>query len=330
MEENLGTEFQDEPEIVEDAPEQDEPEEESPEPEQIDEDEVVHQRVEKPKITVKSRIASLTREKYQALEIAEQIRQENEALRQQMLQSQHRSDYLEKASMSNYSESSQLRLNEAKQAWKQASEVGDLDAAAEAQEKIASIAAEIQSLKSWQAKDAWEKEQQRARAEYDAYQAQTYQQQQQQAPQQPNYTPESQTWLQSNPWFTEGTPDYHPELAEKAQDYADSLDQYYYNRGEAHKIGRAEYFNAINAHVRELTGDTQRRAIPMRNSRIPVSPVRSNSGFVSQSGNRQKAPLPSEHQEMMSKYWKIPEKDYRREYDADLAARREAYRSERV
>src|SRR5271157_627179 len=180
MEENLGTEFQDEPEIVEDVPEDNIPDQDEPEPEQSEEEEAPRERVERPKITVKSRIAALTREKYQALEIAEQIRQENDALRQQMLQSEHRSDYLEKASMSNYSESSQLRLNEAKQAWKQASEVGDLDAAAEAQEKIAAIAAEIQSLKSWQAKDAWEKEQQRARAEYDAYQSQAYQQQQQQ------------------------------------------------------------------------------------------------------------------------------------------------------
>lgn len=324
MEDNVN-QFPDEPEVIEDSTQQDDDDSSSEESEGSDaqegEQEVQQAAPKRPKISAQTRINQITREKFQALEIAERMRQENEQLQQEMMRLHTKTEASTKAAMAQYTSATELRLQQAKQSFKQAYESGDIDAQADAQAKIAEVSSEMQQVKAWEAEDNWNKQQQAQ-----IQQQQHYQQPQQMQPQQyqqpyeaaPIVTPESQMWMESNPWLAEDNADHNPELAERVMQYSDQLDNYLYQNGQGNKIGRAEYFNAINAHIREITGTPQRRALPMKASRTPVGGVRSNSGYVN--GQRQSKELPAEHQEMM-KHWKVNEQEaklYRKEYQDDI------------
>lgn len=325
MEDNIN-QFPEEPEVVEDStvPEDDE---QSEEPEGQDDVEPVQQQAPKrPKISAQTRINQITREKFQALEIAERMRQENEMLQQEMMRLNTKTEASTKAAMAQYTSATELRLQQAKQAFKSAYESGDIDAQADAQAKIAEVSSEMQQVKAWEAEDNWNKQQQ-AQVQQQQYYQQPVQQQQYQQPYEaaPVVTPESQMWLDSNPWLDESNPEHNPELAERVMQYSDQLDNYLYQNGQGNKIGRAEYFQAINAHIREITGTPQRRTLPMKASRTPVGGVRSNSGYVN--GQRQPKELPAEHQEMM-KHWKVNEQEaklYRKEYHDDITSGRASW-----
>lgn len=292
-----------------------------PEPEV--EEEESEEKSKLPKLSIKTRINQINREKYQALEQAQRMYEENESLRRALQDREFQLQESAKAAMQFYDNTADLKLEKATRDYEAAVENGDVMAQSKAQREISALSAEIEQSKSWKAQQAYQEEQQRRYQQ--EYQRQAPQQQQQQE----DVSQSARDWLTANPWFDERTKYYNPALAEEIQNFADDLDEHFYQNGMGYKIGNSpEYFNAINMRASELqrssAAQSRRGEIPMRSSRTPVAPVRSNSGYVRQSA---KSPGLSKSEQFWAKQFGVSEDAYRKERDFDISSGNRAYRS---
>ena len=142
---------------------------------------------------VKTRIDKLTkrmreeeRQKASAVEFAENVKRENESLK-------NRLQNLDKGYQEEFGGRIESQLSGAKRALKDAHESGDSDKLVEAQEALATLTVEKSKLK----RPATQEEQQQQPVQQ--YQQQPVQQQQQQ-PQQP-VDPKAEAWASKNDWF---------------------------------------------------------------------------------------------------------------------------------
>jgi hypothetical protein len=145
---------------------------------------------------VQKRIKKLTekyrqeeRDREEAVRLAQALRQENEQLKSQMQSSSQ-------AHLNEYGARLENQLNLAKQAYKQAHDIGDVDKMFEAQQALSKISIEQERYRL--AKQRQEKVQ----VDRQAQPQQQYVQQPQQPVQQPvQPDPKAQSWAENNDWF---------------------------------------------------------------------------------------------------------------------------------
>jgi hypothetical protein len=224
----------------------------------------------KHRIPAKTRINQIQREKYQALDEANRLRDEAQRLLEENERLKQIADYSSEAAEKHYENGIKLRMDQIKQLKAQAIESGDVQAQIDADEKLASAAAEMYGQNSWKASQAMKMEQQRRAMESVQYQ-----------PSGPS--PIAHQWVEENAsWFHPDSEDYHPDLAAEAESFADRLDAHYYRTGQQHLIQNSEeYFNEINAHLRNfyqqryMNNQAPKRGLNMKQSRTMVGTVRS-------------------------------------------------------
>jgi hypothetical protein len=260
-----------EPEYVEEEPE----EEPEPEPEYYGDPEVDRQREQeaKPKQEHRSRadqrIREAISERQKAIEIANRLAAENEQLRQMASQSSEAVNLFREDSI-------ERRRDLAKKKYFEARENGDLSLEADASFELAEIAAELKEVQKQKIEtEYWNKKAQEDRQNAERMQQQAYAQ-----PQVPTHDVEA--WFNKNTWALPNHPDYDADAAEELGIYADGLENRYRAAGMQHLIGSQQYLAEINRFVAKArvtpNSQTQRRQIPMKTSRTPVSQARGNSG----------------------------------------------------
>lgn len=183
------------------------------------------------------------------------------------------------ANLANYDARIALQVEQAKQKHRAAIESGDPDRQTEAQVELARAVAEKTNLDNWKAT-------QRSRPTQPAPAAQM--------PQEPVGAPtpqavNTQRWIAENSWFHPQSPEYDPEMAAAANEFATKLNRQLKGRGEADKIGTDEYFDQIMAHVRpkfaEYFGEeAEETPTPPRRAVSPVAGVTRQAGQVQSTG----------------------------------------------
>lgn len=257
-------------------------------------EEVEIQEKPKPKqrnrVSGKTRINQLYREKSQAEHEAALLRAEVQRLQQL-------SQVSNNAAMAHYDNNIQLQLDRAKRMKAEAIQNNDVEGQVEADLIMSRTAAQMEALEAYKA-------QAQTKARDAEYYAQQYQQPQQQPQQQLNEATES--WLQDNPWFIPGSAEHDPEMQEEVQAYADSLDRKLRRNGQANKILTDEYFNEINDYIaREFYNDQSQpqhnsRGLTMRpaTTRAPVAPVSRRGQPTNINARQQQVRLTAEQREI--------------------------------
>lgn len=234
---------------------------------------IKEQEKEKPKPKTRApadkRIHEIQKEKYQALDELQKLREENEQLRKM-------ADLSTQSAIINYDMTVKQRLERAKQLKTQAIESGDVNAQIEADVELSSAVGEMQKANDWKLQKSYQDQQIN----------ETYQQ-----PPEVINQKEINRWVNENAWLSPNNEDYDEELANKMNVVTDSLDSHLFRTGQAHLRFTREYFNELDAYKRQLLSESeappesnrsnqghqfsQRRSAPVRTSnRPPVSPVR--------------------------------------------------------
>ncbi len=262
----------------------------------------------KPK-NVQTRINELQRDKHRALQQAQDSMQQLEQLRHENERLKQYSETTNQAAMIHYDQSVKLREQNARKMLTQAIETGDVNLQVEATEELAGAKSEMKNLDAWRAQERMKQEPQHNPEEY--YQQQHQQQYQQ--PRQQQYetetNPETQEWIDSNPWIHKDSPEFDPELAEEVINYAAALDRRFIRTGQQDKIMTKEYYDDINRYI---SGDAHKpqstRTLNMKSSNIPVAGV-SRSSNQAQSANQNTVVLTAE-QKQFANLMKIPLETY--------------------
>jgi len=243
-----------------------------PEPEQP---EVVEE--EKPKVTgkvpAKTRINQIQREKFQALEQARRLAEENERLKSMVAESSA-------AATKHYADKVLTQLEQAKKMKLEAIEQGDAQALIEADQALSRATYAEQELQRDYAQRQYESQnyQQQARQQEDSY----FQADERVA----------QQWASANEWFDEGSDNYDAELSSYAQSQSEQLDQQLMNQGRGHVIGSQAYFDEINKRVsqaaqfRQTRQPQQRNQLAMKRPNTPVSPARGSTSTTKRPGTQ--------------------------------------------
>jgi|SRR5215470_3192540 len=235
-----------------------------------------------------NRIQEIQREKYQALDELNRMREENEVLRGLAHELNYKAEESGNAAMIHYDKSMNLKLEQAKLKKAQALENGDIQAQLDADVDIASATNAIQQINSWRYQQEIDMQNRQQQEKWQQQQAQ-YQQ-----PIAPN--PQITTnWLQNNAWYFPQSKSYNPEMAEAVAAYSDKLENFLYRSGRPDLIMSEEYFQNIDEYVSSLNQNSERSGLNMKPMRGGVSPVR-NSGF--NSSRTQKIALDSNELEM--------------------------------
>lgn len=171
------------------------------------------------------------RERDEAVALARRVMEEKKALEARYTQG-------EDALITQTKERADLSMADAKRMFKQAYELGDADAMAEAQEKISAIAMEKKQADVW-AQQATQRKQESAR------QAETPVVQSAQSSQNPIPEPDSDAkdWATKNKWFGQ-----HKIMTATAYGVHDELIE----QGLDPKTDSAEYYQKLNAKMREV------------------------------------------------------------------------------
>jgi len=123
------------------------------------------------------------------------------------------------------------------------------------------------------------------------------------------YQGEAARWVQENPWFNEGTPDYDPDLSTYARNFATGLEIRLKRAGNEAAIGSKDYFAAIDNHMRQAFpdafGDDDDGDEPPAETPPPrgngIAPARSSGGQPARTGqpaNPNKVVLTQEQREV--------------------------------
>lgn len=207
----------------------------------------------------KTRINQIQREKYQALDEANRLREENEELRRMV-------DLSTQAAQQYYDNDVYNRLERAKQLKAQAKEAGDVESEINADLEMALAANEISNVNNYKAQQAYQSQQR-------------YPQQQIEPPHLAN-AKQLNEWVNKNSWFHPESEDYDENLAREIQVHADLLDVNLHRAGHQDKIMSREYFNEIDKAVKALRERDSSAYYPSRSnlnmkpSRDSVAPVR--------------------------------------------------------
>jgi len=242
----------------------------------------------KGKMPAHTRIQQIQREKYQALDELNRIREENEYLRRMALDLNYKAEESGNAAMIHYDKSANLKLDQAKAKKAHAIENGDIQAQLDADVEIASATNELQQIRSWKAQQALEAQNRQLQQQQEAYY------QQQQAPNQVDPA-DAYNWLENNPWFVPQNENYNPEMVEAVKSYSDQVENYLYRVGRPDLIMSKEYFQEIDNYVNSLQSSA-RRGLNMKPVRGGVAPVRNSASHSVQ--EKQQFKLTSEEKDM--------------------------------
>ena len=254
---------------------------------------------DKPKVKKRSsadkRIHEIQKEKYQALDELQRIKEENEHLKKM-------AEISTQSAIINYDMTVKQRLDRAKQLKAQAIESGDVAAQVEADIELSSAVSELQKANDWKMQKSYQ----------DQQMSEVYQQ-----PPEVSNQREIQRWVNENQWMNPNSHDYNESLASKMNAATDSLDAYLFRTGQHDLRFTREYFNELDAYRSQLISEmednsdeyeapvrsrndsqpAQRRNVPMKTSnRPPVSPVRSQR--PSSSGEPQRFTISNEEKEI--------------------------------
>lgn len=244
----------------------------------------VHKRTHRD--SLKGRLNQVLREKYQYQSALEEVRQENERLKQL---NQVTAD----AAMKSYDEAVQNDVSSAKRALDEAIESGDATAQSEAQFNLNVATNRYLEAENWKSRNAINQQQQQQMQN-------PYAQQNFQNTLQVQYAMDQ--YLNDRDFLHPDSEQYNPELSQKVAQYSRHIEQLAAQNGAAHEIGNASYFKAIDAFImQEMQGQKShegRGQLNMRQSRQSVAPVRSsystNPGVPSTRGKQSVTLSPQE------------------------------------
>ena len=200
----------------------------------------------KPKKRADGRIQNLTSRATQAETAAERYRREAEELRAQSQTTRQQYEGASTAAMQHFKEASQLKVQLAQRDLKDAIEAGDSTAQANAQAKMSEAQAALNDVRNWEAQQAALKK--AAPPEAPAERPAPPRGQQPQAEAQLH--PDTQAWVDANPWFQPGSEDFDPNMHNAAARYGALLEAEYAQEGRAAAVGSAEYFAQIDTYMR--------------------------------------------------------------------------------
>lgn len=214
------------------------------------------------RIIEKKKLSKLKRERHRLAVEAQKLKEENEVLRNYM-------EHSNQAAMSHYDKNVNMRIETAKKEKLKALETGDMEAVVEADQQLAEGIADLKSIQNWKTQEALR------------YQAQQQQQRQHEYFDEPEVevNAETEQWIADNSWFNPNSRSFDPDMYEDVNDYIASLDEHLARTGKQHQQFTRQYFNKINAYVKDSYGVSQRRSQPivMQKPNQYVEPVRNRS-----------------------------------------------------
>jgi hypothetical protein len=287
--------------------EEDESENEDTEDDDEDDEEPPRRQGRQPAHT---RIQQIQREKYQAIDELNRIKEENEYLKRMAVDLNSKAEESGQAAMIHYQNAAQMKIEQAKARKAVAIENGDIQGQLDADVELANASNEIQQINNWNTYQTIE--QQKAIQQQQNYEQQLQQQQAQ--AQYQNYSPSSsaqpaQEWLSRNEWFVPGSNRYNKDMVDEVNNYSEQLENFCYRQGRPDLIMSREYFDEIDRFVADNINRSQRRQIPMKSQRGRVSPVRGRSS--SESSGRRTVQLTREEADF-AKNMGVDERDYLR------------------
>lgn len=218
------------------------------------------------RIIAKKKLSKLKRERHRLAVETQKLKEENEALRNYM-------EHSNQAAMSHYDKNVNMRIETAKKEKLKALETGDMEAVVEADQQLAEAIADLKSIQNWKTQEALR------------YQAQQQQQRQQEYYDEPEVevNAETEQWIADNPWFNPNSRSFDQDMYEDVNDYIASLDEHLARTGKQDQQFTRQYFNKINAYVKDSYGVSQRRPQPivMQKPNQYVEPVRNKSSVAS-------------------------------------------------
>lgn len=207
----------------------------------------------------KTRINQIQREKYRALHEADQLRQENDQLRQLV-------DTSSQVAIKQYDDLVNKRLEDARSLKIQAIESGDPVAITDADARFTFAVNELQQLNDMKVRQEYERNQ-------NYYQQQLADQQ----AQIPNYEPYVQDWVQRNEWFNPDSESFDEELAETVDKYTQNLNSELVRMGYENAILSPHYFAEVDRAAQAYQAQrnsAQRGGLNMKQARGGANPVR--------------------------------------------------------
>ncbi len=277
--ENTETEYEDDGELSHDEIEkniEEDFEESSDEPEDDGVEEQAEEEPEEPKnekpskIDIRERLSQVQRERYQVLQEADALRQENERLRKS-------AEIAAGQALYQYDENLNRRLEIARAEKARAMEEGDVQQQIDADYNFSRISQEMYQNDLLKAKND--------------LQASQYQPPVNQYPDNRVY---ANQWVQENSWFNSASQDFDEELAHAVDAECREYDLRLKNNGLGHYVMSPGYLNEVSQYAENLRNlrnqSVKKRELNMRQSRSPISPVR--NGY-SQSAERRQSQSPA-------------------------------------
>lgn len=238
-------------------------------------------------------------QKHMALDRVAQLERENEELRRT-------AEIASQAAMINHDERVKHRLERAKQLKGQAIESGDVQQQVDADLELSMAASELDRLNNWKATQTLQSQYPEPAREMPR-------------PEVLN-SREIQHWYQKNPWANPDNDEFDKDLRYEAERAGDQLDNYLIQNGLQHQMYSREYFNEIDNYISQVKRQnpdyeepshiSHRRAIPMKNSRSPVSSMRGVSSSGVPGASPRKTFTISKEEMELSKQWGLDPKTY--------------------
>lgn len=244
---------------------------------------------EKPqKIDIRERLSQVQRERYQAMQEAEMLRQENESLRKT-------AEIASGQALQQYDENLKRRYENARIAKARAMEEGDIQSQIDADSDLAMISSELYQTNFIKAQNNYQSSQHQPQNVYQEQKTPTH----------------LIEWGQKNQWMNNASPEYDHELASEVEDFCHQFNYNLQTNGQAHLIESPEYLYHVDRKVSEFINQRgrQKRELNMKQSRTPVSPVRSGYSQNQNSSVRQKV-KPSQEEKDMARRLGVDEKTY--------------------
>lgn len=203
----------------------------------------------KPKKTLRAdgRIQNLTTRATQAETAAERYKREAEELRAQSQTTRQQYEGASTAAMQHFKEASELKVRLAQRDLKDAIDAGDSTAQADAQAKMSEAQAALNDVRNWESQQAALK---KAAPPAPEPAAKPEGQRAQQPQAEAQLHPDTQAWVDANPWFQPGSEDFDPAMHNAAARYGALLEAEYQQEGRAAAVGSAEYFAQIDTYMR--------------------------------------------------------------------------------
>lgn len=264
------------------------------------------------RVPADKRIGKLTREKHEALELADRIKNELLAEREKSAKLEQAKSLADRAAFVHYADKVDANLDKAKRAYSEAMTSGDPDKITEAQMELTKWGSEKTEVERYKARQPKEV------AEPDREQRETRQpvQEERQTRQPETLAPEAKRWTQETGWFNPESDTFNPEMHAEAVAYAQVVERKLMRQGRADEIGKSEaYFKEIEAHIQnefpdefDAVVDLDRqspaaRTPAMEGGRPDVAPAnRVNGGGAISNTPSTKVTLTADDKDMVRRY----------------------------